>query len=385
MEQLFGDDPIMIIEWVEVPDDYYKGSGVGRAMMNKTIEKIKNLKYKKVYLNASPISGQGLNVNDLVKWYESFGFKTIKDQGGNKLMVLNLNNNIMENYKTIIKESLRTLTEAITHSTKADLYRTMYLVTKANQLYGPNAPLSDDFDENTRTYLNSPNMGQGNIIVRVGERGLAYIPTAVQSSASISKNDLGGRGTKQNYIEFPIRVMPGIEHPEDRQEKTGDAATRHGLTGSDNEDIFTINLPDGIVTSNGKSVITAKLQKPNSPASDAIIKTYLLHGQEIIDYVTTKLKGYNAYTSHNDAAELSKEKMAAEPKLEKHKQRKDAIMALQQHLGRRPLEADIQKYIETGKLPEKNNTRSLYDPEELARREKERQAAIDRLNRNKRK
>lgn len=283
--------------------------------------------------------------------------------------------------KNLIKETLRGITEAIVKATEADLYRTMFLVAKANSLYGPNSELTDDFDKNTRDYLNSPNMGQGEIIYKVNERGLPYIWTSPYSGADISKNDLGSRGSNQVHKQFGIRVMPGIEHPEDRQERTGNAATRKGLTGSEKKEVFTFNLPDGVVTSKGKNFLTVKLDRPGSPASDGVIKLYLLHGQEIIDYVRTYIDGYNAYTSHGDAEKLSKEKMAADPKLEKHKQRKDAIIALQQHLGRRPLEAEIQKYIETGNLPEKGGTKSLYDPEELARREKERQAAMDRINR----
>jgi hypothetical protein len=144
-----------------------------------------------------------------------------------------------------------------------------------------------------------------------------------------------------------------------------------------------MELPAGIVSSTGENFIDFSLPVPGSPASDAEIKAYIIYGQEIIDFVKKNLPDYDAYTAHDDAADLSKEKMSADPKLEKHKQRKDAIMALQQHLGRRPLEAEIQKYMESGNLPEKGNSKSLYNPDELARREKERQAALDRINRTK--
>ena len=83
-------EPLFTIEWLEVPDDYYKGAGVGRALMNKAIDKAKSLGFKQIYLNASPIGRSGLPINDLAKWYESFGFKTILDQGNNKLMLLNI-------------------------------------------------------------------------------------------------------------------------------------------------------------------------------------------------------------------------------------------------------------------------------------------------------
>ena len=210
--------------------------------------------------------------------------------------------------KETIKESLKTLTEAIVKATEADLYRTMFLVTKANALYGPNSELTDDFDENTRTYLNSPSMGQGQIIYKVNERGLPYIWNSPYSGADISKNDLGSRGSNQVHKQFGISVMPGIEHPEDNQERTGDAATRKGLTGSEKKEVFTFNLPDGVVTSKGKNFLNVKLDRPGSPASDGVIKLYLSHGQEIIDYVRTYIDGYNAYTAHDDAADIAKEK-----------------------------------------------------------------------------
>jgi GNAT superfamily N-acetyltransferase len=83
-------EPLFTIQWLEVPDDYYKGAGVGRALMNKAIDKAQQLKFKQIYLNASPIGHSGLNINDLTKWYETFGFKTILKQGHNNLMLLNM-------------------------------------------------------------------------------------------------------------------------------------------------------------------------------------------------------------------------------------------------------------------------------------------------------
>ena len=229
--------------------------------------------------------------------------------------------------KETIKESLKTLTEAIVKATEADLYRTMFLVTKANALYGPNSELTDDFDENTRTYLNSPNMGQGNIIYKVNERGLPYIWNSPYSGADISKNDLGSRGSNQVHKQFGIKVMPGIEHPEDNQERTGDAATRKGLTGSEKKEVFTFNLPDGVVTSKGKNFLNVKLDKPGSPASDGVIKLYLLYGQEIIDYVRTYVDGYNAYTAHDDAADIAQQKTADKNQYKFGKKGKEDAMA----------------------------------------------------------
>ncbi len=271
--------------------------------------------------------------------------------------------------KNLIKETLRGITEAKKYSTKEDLYKTMFKVAKANELYGGDP------------YFNNPNEGQWVGAAVVNMHGHVRITSYKQAAGDVRAMDLGGRGESAFYKEFKIHANRGIEHPNIDVARTGDAKTRYGLVGGNDKDVFTMALPDGIVSSTGEKMIRFTLPKPGSPASDAEIKTYLIYGQEIIDFVKKNLPDYDAYTAHDDAAELSKEKMAADPKLEKHKQRKDAIMALQQHLGRRPLEAEIQKYIETGKLPEKGGTKSLYDPEELARREKERQAAMDKINR----
>jgi GNAT superfamily N-acetyltransferase len=87
--QLFQ-EPLFTIEWVEIPDDYYKGAGIGRALMNKIITKAKQLGFKQIYLNASPIGHNGLAINDLVNWYKTFGFNPILDQGHNVQMLLNM-------------------------------------------------------------------------------------------------------------------------------------------------------------------------------------------------------------------------------------------------------------------------------------------------------
>ena len=39
-----------------------------------------------IYLNASPMGFDGLSLEDLTGFYEKFGFKVIKEQGGNNLM-----------------------------------------------------------------------------------------------------------------------------------------------------------------------------------------------------------------------------------------------------------------------------------------------------------
>ena len=56
--------------------------------MNKALDYIdENYSYP-IYLNASPMQSDGmLNLNDLTRFYEKFGFKVFKSQRGNNLMI----------------------------------------------------------------------------------------------------------------------------------------------------------------------------------------------------------------------------------------------------------------------------------------------------------
>ena len=54
------------------------------------IEKCKELGFNKIYLNASPIGQEGLEITDLVWFYKGFGFKEILNQGHNVQMLLNV-------------------------------------------------------------------------------------------------------------------------------------------------------------------------------------------------------------------------------------------------------------------------------------------------------
>lgn len=88
-EKIFPEPNIVKIEYLEVKDAY-KGMGYGKLLMKKGLAKMKVKGYKQFYLNASPMGFSGLQLNDLVDFYESFGFRGIKYQGGNVLMALTL-------------------------------------------------------------------------------------------------------------------------------------------------------------------------------------------------------------------------------------------------------------------------------------------------------
>jgi GNAT superfamily N-acetyltransferase len=80
------DDFISKIEDIQV-DKIQQGKGVGTELMDRVIKEVLETGHDFVYLNASPMGNRGLSLNDLTKFYEKFGFKVIKKQGENNLMV----------------------------------------------------------------------------------------------------------------------------------------------------------------------------------------------------------------------------------------------------------------------------------------------------------
>ncbi len=90
--QVFPDDFFLRIEHVEV-DPSYRGRGYAKMLMNSVIDYAKNNMYNVLYLNASPMGVKGLDVNGLVKLYESLGFReipNIQQYPDNKEMVMYL-------------------------------------------------------------------------------------------------------------------------------------------------------------------------------------------------------------------------------------------------------------------------------------------------------
>ena len=85
--EMFPDGGFMKIEHLEIK---YKRSGLARKLMLLAIEKVKEMGYHQIYLNASPMGFEGLNITDLVWFYKGFGFKEILNQGHNVQMLLNI-------------------------------------------------------------------------------------------------------------------------------------------------------------------------------------------------------------------------------------------------------------------------------------------------------
>ena len=89
LEELGVEEGDMIgkIEHLEI-EDKYKGQGYAKLLMNKAIEIAKEKGLMPLYLNASPMGSDGLDVDALTIFYEKLGFQVFLEQGGNNLMIL---------------------------------------------------------------------------------------------------------------------------------------------------------------------------------------------------------------------------------------------------------------------------------------------------------
>jgi len=87
--KLFPNDRFTKIEHLDV-EDKAKGTGIGKALMQKSIAYARSEGDNIMYLNASPMGFKGLRINDLVGFYKSFGFQTLIDSGHNVEMFMNI-------------------------------------------------------------------------------------------------------------------------------------------------------------------------------------------------------------------------------------------------------------------------------------------------------
>jgi len=87
--EMFPDDELVIFQMMRVEDKYKRG-GIAVVLMRRALEEVEKLGYKEVYLNACPIGTTGLQLNDLVKFYEYFDFKPVLHQENNVQMLLSL-------------------------------------------------------------------------------------------------------------------------------------------------------------------------------------------------------------------------------------------------------------------------------------------------------
>lgn len=89
-DELFPEDTFMNIQHLEVSDTRMRGEGIAKKLMLQAIKKTIQLGYSQIYLNASPMGVKGLDLPNLIGFYQKFGFKVFLNQGNNALMILRL-------------------------------------------------------------------------------------------------------------------------------------------------------------------------------------------------------------------------------------------------------------------------------------------------------
>ena len=83
-EEFFGK-----LEHIEVSDSN-RGKGYAKMLMEKAISYARENGLMPLYLNASPLSKNGLQLKELTKFYEKFGFKVFDKQVSNGVPTNNL-------------------------------------------------------------------------------------------------------------------------------------------------------------------------------------------------------------------------------------------------------------------------------------------------------
>lgn len=170
--------------------------------------------------------------------------------------------------------------EGVRHSDEQDLERLKYALVSYHRDY------SDD------PYFMSDSAGDAILRVSINIKGLVATVSTPKAAASIAKSNLGLVDANKDYLVFHVMAGRGIEHPGTYKDRDYDAVTRKG--GKPEYEIKSIPLGDGIT-------LEYRVAKPGSPASDAVIKTFMNHGKDIINFVKKNQEGYNAYTDADDS------------------------------------------------------------------------------------
>lgn len=186
--------------------------------------------------------------------------------------------------KNFIKERLNLLLEAASdYATKKDYYTTIFKMAKAKQLYG-----GDPYWENKED-------GQFIASAVVNIHGYIKISTFKHQAGDIRRNDIGDMSENPHYLTFRISAGRGIEHPDTFTPNLQPALTRGGIEATEEDETFTFKLPDGVSLENGETSIRIGLPRAGSPASDAVIKAYLIYGPEIKSFVEKNMKDRIGY------------------------------------------------------------------------------------------
>ncbi len=184
--------------------------------------------------------------------------------------------------KSLILERLHNLTEAPKRATTSDYLRTTFRVSILTQQHK-----HDD-------YFMGEDNGEFIAAAIVDIRGNVRISQVAKVPAGDLKNNrLGITRDTKDYLQFYVMAGRGIQHPDTEKQLPDETAmTRQGVHSPTTLPTYTktvhLNHPmqaDGQII----KTIDVEVPKPGSPASDAQIKTYLLYGPMIIDFVEKNL------------------------------------------------------------------------------------------------
>lgn len=364
-----------------IKNDYEKGD------LQSVIDRVKILKDKIKKYRTSGLEDNGeFSIENLVfKTLRRTPFMDILDsykaKAYDKLMSVKENEDM--DIKKLIKESLRENLNMLEVKTKfdssmADVFRTMFRIAKAQEMYGPNS----EVDDNVKQYFDSEYEGQAVLPILISPRGDARLGTNTNSAANNKANDkIGFIRKNASYMWFNIMANRGIEHP-NNEPRDNFAITRKGLQSADDDSVLktssgrkrtkeTEYLQDNqklvsfiygiknqelkqniinIINDKGlDGVVDVEYDVPGSPASDAIIKAYLIYGEMILDYVITNTEGFDAYTSYSDAKTTDAYKqMSADPERMKQKLRMDFRTMYKEKTSKEPTEQEIRDFLQSG-------------------------------------
>ena len=182
--------------------------------------------------------------------------------------------------------------EGVSHSSKEDLEKLRHTLVYYQQEYG------DD------PYFMADGEGDAPLRVSVNQHGVVATVSTAKASASIVKTNISQVGETKDYKIYQLKAGRGIEHPGTYKDRDHSAVTRkNGVVEYETRSAVS---PEG-------ELVKYKVAKPGSPASDAVIKVFMIHGIDIGNFVKKNMKGYDAYVNADDsAAEIAAAKNSPE-------------------------------------------------------------------------
>jgi ribosomal protein S18 acetylase RimI-like enzyme len=111
IEKHFPEDLAAKLEHIEIYDSF-KRRGYGKELMNAVIKFVKEKGYKTLYLIASPIGVNKIDLDALTNFYKKYGFNVVKDFGNARDMIAQLD----EDYKFVRKIVREVIEESFSDS-----------------------------------------------------------------------------------------------------------------------------------------------------------------------------------------------------------------------------------------------------------------------------